>query len=412
MIHLIMISAIALAIGIGYRTKINIGLLAIAFSYLIATTLMGLSPKELLHFWPTSLFFTIFSVSLFYNVATTNGTLDVLAQHILYRTRTHPNALYMILYLMATLLSALGALIGAQAVNWGASGGANLITSSSGIVFQGLFKQMGWEEQAFSLGNHIFIVSIIYPLIVLLLLSCYSHYSKGRTNSSLTIDQPPLLSKVQRQTTLLMISSMVLVWLFPLLHLIFPNIAWIATYRKTFDIGFVSILMVCLALRLKLGKQEAILAKVPWATIIMLCGMSLLMSLAVKSGLVTLIGHLMTTSIPHFWLPLFFCVIAGVMSLFSSTLSVVAPALFPIIAIISAQNPQIDIHLLTTATVIGALSTNISPFSSAGSLIQLSLPNIEERGLAFKKQIILGVPISLSLGLLTTWILILLASLS
>ncbi|HGR2770354.1 TPA: SLC13 family permease, partial [Streptococcus pneumoniae] len=52
MIHLIMISAIALAIGIGYRTKINIGLLAIAFSYLIATTLMGLSPKELLHFWP------------------------------------------------------------------------------------------------------------------------------------------------------------------------------------------------------------------------------------------------------------------------------------------------------------------------------------------------------------------------
>ena len=50
MIHLIMISAIALAIGIGYRTKINIGLLAIAFSYLIATTLMGLSPKELLHF--------------------------------------------------------------------------------------------------------------------------------------------------------------------------------------------------------------------------------------------------------------------------------------------------------------------------------------------------------------------------
>ncbi|HEW2158532.1 TPA: SLC13 family permease, partial [Streptococcus pneumoniae] len=85
MIHLIMISAIALAIGIGYRTKINIGLLAIAFSYLIATTLMGLSPKELLHFWPTSLFFTIFSVSLFYNFATTNGTLDVLAQHILYR---------------------------------------------------------------------------------------------------------------------------------------------------------------------------------------------------------------------------------------------------------------------------------------------------------------------------------------
>ncbi|EPA2135414.1 TPA: SLC13 family permease, partial [Streptococcus pyogenes] len=46
------------------------------------------------------------------------------------------------------------------------------------------------------------------------------------------------------------------------------------------------------------------------------------------------------------------------------------------------------------------------------SLIQLSLPHIEERSLAFKKQILLGVPISLSLALLTIWILMLLASLS
>ncbi|MFQ8326384.1 SLC13 family permease, partial [Streptococcus pyogenes] len=76
------------------------------------------------------------------------------------------------------------------------------------------------------------------------------------------------------------------------------------------------------------------------------------------------------------------------------------------------QSPHIDIRLLTTATIIGALSTNISPFSSAGSLIQLSLPHIEERSLAFKKQILLGVPISLSLALLTIWILMLLASLS
>ncbi|HEQ9906617.1 TPA: SLC13 family permease, partial [Streptococcus pyogenes] len=45
-------------------------------------------------------------------------------------------------------------------------------------------------------------------------------------------------------------------------------------------------------------------------------------------------------------------------------------------------------------------------------LIQLSLPHIEERRLAFKKQILLGVPISLSLALLTIWILMLLASLS
>ena len=136
----------------------------------------GIKPQRTSSFLANLTLFTIFSVSLFYNVATTNGTLDVLAQHILYRTRTHPNALYMILYLIATLLSALGAgffttmavccplaitlcqkadkhpLIGAQAVNWGASGGANLITSGSGIVFQGLFKQMGWEEQAFHLA--------------------------------------------------------------------------------------------------------------------------------------------------------------------------------------------------------------------------------------------------------------------
>lgn len=51
------ILAILLCIGVGYWLNINIGLLAISAAYLIATTMMGISVKEPVTYWPLNLFF-------------------------------------------------------------------------------------------------------------------------------------------------------------------------------------------------------------------------------------------------------------------------------------------------------------------------------------------------------------------
>ena len=75
MLSVAIILAIALAIFLGYKTKINTGLFCIVFAYIIGCFVMGLKPKQVIGYWPTSTMFVILSVSLFYNFAAINGTV-------------------------------------------------------------------------------------------------------------------------------------------------------------------------------------------------------------------------------------------------------------------------------------------------------------------------------------------------
>ena len=69
MLSAAIIFAIALAIFLGYKTKINTGLFCIVFAYIIGCFVMGLKPKQVIAYWPTNTMFVILSVSLFYNFA-------------------------------------------------------------------------------------------------------------------------------------------------------------------------------------------------------------------------------------------------------------------------------------------------------------------------------------------------------
>jgi hypothetical protein len=78
-VSLLIILAIILSILLGEKFNINTGLIALAFAYLIGCFVLGMSVKDLLATWPTQLFLVIFSVSLFFNFAVVNGTLNKLA---------------------------------------------------------------------------------------------------------------------------------------------------------------------------------------------------------------------------------------------------------------------------------------------------------------------------------------------
>ena len=83
MISVILVAAIALAVVLGYKTGINTGFFCIAFAFLIGCFGLGITTKSLISFWPTSTMFVILSVSLFYNFAAVNGTLEKMSSALL-----------------------------------------------------------------------------------------------------------------------------------------------------------------------------------------------------------------------------------------------------------------------------------------------------------------------------------------
>ena len=98
------------------------------------------------------------------------------------------------------------------------------------------------------------------------------------------------------------------------------------------------------------------------------------------------------------------CVVAAIMSLFSSTLGVVTPALFPLVPAL-ASSMAIDPLLLFVCIVIGAQASAISPFSSGGSLVLGSCATDQGRSELFPQLLFRAVPIGLVAALLLTGVL-------
>lgn len=361
MLSFLIIAAIAIAVVIGYKTGFNTGFFAIIFAYLIGAFALGMSPSEIIKGWPINTMFVIFSVSLFYNFALVNGTLEKTARYLLYAFQKFPALLPFALYVASAGIAALGAgfftvmafmapitmliceeakmdkLLGAVAINCGALSGANFMTSGSGIIFRGLMDNNGYTDTSFNYSAVIFIASVIFSLLLITLFR-FITVGKSFAATSTSFEKPEPFTALQKKNVYLMVLMIATVLIFPLLHIVLPNVEIISFINSKIDVGLVAIIFSAIALFMKLGPQNEVVAKVPWNTIIMICGVGMLINVAIATGI----------------------------------------------------NPLI----LFTCIVIGAQSSAISPFSSGGSLVLGSCATEEERSKMFPKLLFRAVPIS------------------
>lgn len=416
MLSALIIGGIALSVAIGYKTSYNTGFFAIVFAYLIGCFALGMSTKEVIAGWPVSTMFVIFSVSLFYNFALVNGTLEKTARYLLYACRRFPGLLPFALYLASAGIAALGAgfftvmafmapvtilickeakmdqLTGAVAINCGALSGANFMTSGSGIVFRGLMDEAGMADRSFSYSAVIFIASVAFSL---LLIAAFRYIPKSNRDigKGMVFEKPEPFTRQQKTNLILMIAMIVTVLVFPILHILLPDLKTVSFINSKVDVGLVGILFSVIALFFHLAPQKEVIAKVPWNTIIMICGVGMLINVAIKAGTLDLLAAWAGSSLPAWSVPIAFSVIGAVMSFFSSTLGVVCPALYPLVPSL-AEAAQISPLVLFACIVIGAQSSAISPFSSGGSLVLGSCSTEEERNAMFPKLLFLAVPAS------------------
>lgn len=417
----LMLMALAVSIGLGYKTKINIGFFTIAFAYLIGCFGMGLKPSEVIELWPVKIFFIILSVTLFYNFALANGALEKLASHLLYKCRKFPQFLPLAIFFAATIIAGLGAgfytvlafmapitlllckktnmnmIIGGMAANYGALAGANFMTSQSGIIFRSLMENTDISSQtAFSYSSGIFVLTLIIPIAVL---GIYTLWNR-KSNSIVIEDQKPEpFDKKQKQSIFLIILMMSIVLVFPILHLVFPDVKTISFLNSKIDIAFLAITFSLISLLMKLADEKKVIALVPWGTLIMICGVGMLIALGVKLGIITTLSEWLANNVPVWVIPVLLCLISAIMSVFSSTLGVVAPTLFPIVpalALTSGLNPLV----LFICIVVGAQSTAISPFSSGGSLIMASAPADIDKTKFFNQLLFKAIPVGVIAALI------------
>ena len=426
MLSVAIILAIALAIFLGYKTKINTGLFCIVFAYIIGCFVMGLKPKQVIGYWPTSTMFVILSVSLFYNFAAINGTLEKMSGALLYACRKFPGLLPYALLAVAVILSVMGAtyftvlaflapitlvicdesrmdkLTGAVAINCGALAGGNFPTSNLGVIFRGL-ADTAFEAspdvaavETFGMEMKIFLFSVLFSLVLVTIFR-FGFKENRNIGKGVTFKKPEVFTKDQKITLSLMMIMMVVVLIFPLMQILMSGNAAIQYISSKVDVGLVAIVFAVIALLLKLAPQKEALAKIPWNTIVMIAGAGMLIAVAVEAGTIDALSTWIGFNVPKPLVPIAFSIVGAIMSFFSSTTGVVAPALFPLIPNLAAS-AGLSSSALFACTIIGAQSSAISPFSSGGSLILGSTPKEDDWNMLFNRLLMVAVTISVLFG--------------
>jgi di/tricarboxylate transporter len=414
--------AIVLSIGISYRTKINTGLLAITFAYILGVLVLGYKPAAVTAMWPLTIFFTIFAVTLFFSVAIENGTLEKISQRMLYRSRGLAWGLSIVFFLTAVVVAGLGAgfyavmvflapaallictqvriepLLAGIGVVVGAQVGSNFMTSLNGVIFKGLFEKLGYSSsKAFSTSFWIFITYFALGLVVITGLTLYFRVKAKRSGrdshrARMDVAEPEPFDRRQR-ITLGLIAVFLLLALVPsILHVLFTHVRIFGTWTDNIDPPLVSVLLTVVALLLGVADNRKVIARVPWHILIMISGMGMLIQVGVTAGVITQLANWLSKDhVSSYLIPVLLALIAAVITAFSSYIGVTAPALFPVVPTIAAAT-HLNPTLLFVCATVGGLSMAISPYSEGGAMVMSFSPEPQQEAM-YRKELTIGLPV-------------------
>ena len=243
----------------------------------------------------------------------------------------------------------------------------------------------------------------MYPIVVLILLILWNSRRNKDANHELKLEKPePFTSK--QTISLSLVGVMIIIVLgFPMLQGFFPNVEWITFVNSKIDISFIALLLALVSYMLKLADPKEVTKSIPWNTIWLVCGVGVLVEVAVEAGAIEVLSGFVN-SFPPILIPVAMCFIGGIMSFFSSTLGVVAPLMFPMVVAISITS-GISPSLLFVATIIGAQSTTLAPFSTGGTLIMSSSAlDDDERESLYHSFLYIATPLCLLFACVATLI--------
>ncbi|MGL5122766.1 MAG: SLC13 family permease [Fusobacteriaceae bacterium] len=362
-------------IVVGFKKKMNIGVLALGFS-LVLGYLGGISTNNILKGFNTSLFIMLAGVSMLFGIAQHNGTLTLIVKKMTAtcgkRTYLMPIMMYIVMYFISFLGAgtiagfALSALFGIPLAKeldsdpfllttmgqLGAIGGGIVPWAPTGIIGLELASKAGiMGNIASTMTLNTFLATAFAGFISYFFL-------KGYKLKTIIKEKEKFYFNKEQKITLLSIFIMV-----------------IGVAAFSINIGFLSFLIsVCLIL-LKIGKEKDALNSIPWNTLLLISGMGILMNLVVILGGIKILADLLTLLMSPKTAGPILGLTSGVMSLFSSTSGVVMPTMIPTIPIIQEglgfQN-LVPASLLISAIINGSSPAGLSPVSTGGAFVMAS----------------------------------------
>ena len=378
--------ALLVAIALSIFSRINVGMLGLAFAYAIGGLLLGLPTRAVSAGFPTGLLLTLLGLTFLFGHAKANGTLECLAGWAVQLSHGRSGLLPILFFAMAAAVGTLGAgNIGAVAllapiamqvaaelaippflmalmVACGGNAAAFSPVAPTGVIAVDLMGRIGLPEK----GWHNYLQCLLAHVVI----GFGGYLLLGGLR---ILRSKPTAEQAMRLRAALAARRNALGWQHYLTLLVLFGMLLFTSLCKI-EVGVLALAAALLLSLTRAGDDEAALGSIPWQTVLMVCGMTTLMAILEKSGGIDLCTRLLGRLATPSTAPLVMGTLTGALSAYSSSSGVVLPAFLPTIPGLVASLGGGDKLALADSVNIGAHLVDVSPLSTLGALCLAASP--------------------------------------
>ena len=399
----ISLGALLITIILSCTSRIHVGFLAISLAWVVGVYIAGLSPNEVMSGFPTRLFLTLAGVTLLFSQAQANGTLDRIARRAVQYCRGNVGIIPIMFFGLAFVLASIGpgniaatALVAPMAmavagqvgipvflvaimVGNGANAGSLSPIAPTGIIVNEIMADVGLAgfELHTYLNNMVAHTVIAFVAYFLLggwkLLGRYHNAkiavpdSSESTSTESSFTQPHLIT----------------------IGTIFVLIIGVVFFGVHIGLGAFGAAIVLSLLRV--GDEVKAITIMPWRVIMMVCGVTGLISLLDKTGGLDLFTRLLAGMSTPESATAVIAFSTGFISIYSSTSGVVLPAMLPTVPGLVEQLGNVSPLAIASAMNVGGHLVDVSALSTLGALCLAAAPAGEDTRLLFNKLMAWGL---------------------
>ena len=360
---------------LAFIRKNNVGVLALAIG-VIAVRLFGMTDKNLLAGVSSSMFVTLFGITLLFEVINQTGALDLLAKKIVGAAGTRlwliPIALYVAGFVIAgvgpgavpalAIIPALGVSVAVQVGfdpvmlaligECGLMAGRMTPITPEAAIITAAASGAGIENVIPTILACQTLVTAVFAVVIWF---AFKGHKVKAPLGNVSEAKTEKFSTKQIVALLGIVAMLVLI--------IFVNV----------NIGLAALLVAAVLVVFRVADDGVCIKKLPWGTICMVLGVGALLDVVNAVGGIDLLSKGMSGLMNSATATPIMGISAGLLSLVSSALGVVYPTMMPMSADIAAQVGGVNPVALMAAVGAGGSLAGVSPLSTGGALILAAL---------------------------------------
>ena len=398
MIPVMSLVVLVAVIALSVITKKNAGILAIMaafiFSSIAAACGVDITASKIVSSgWPMSVFFIVLATTFLFGIANLNGTTEALSQNIACLARGNAKLLPILFFLLGAVVSGAGAgglivaVIMPIALYVAVENGISVIMMSlvtmggimvgglSPLAINGIVASQLSAEQGLTDYNSMWLAYAVSMTIFSI--GAYLIFG-GLKLKKMT--QKPTFVRFDRKQVMTLVAILVVL---------------IGVISFGLDIGLMCFTCAGILLLLGAADQKKAIASIPWATILLIGGMAVLINVVNTCGGIDFLSDKLSAVMgPRSAQPIF-VILGGLMGAVSSGTGVVMPTLIPLASQLAGELGTVSAMRLVIGVIVGTNGVVISPLSTVGGIAVGSAPEGVDRDKLYNQLLLAAVVFNL-----------------